>query len=50
MATTDSFLFLPRPGSVTIVALTLNLWPMLPTVSIGTFSAFAIFLYPVPSL
>jgi len=39
----DSFLFLPCcSGSVTTVPLTLNLQTMLPTVSLGTFSSFAI--------
>ena len=36
----DSFLFLPRSGSVANVPLTSNLRTMLPTVSLGTFSAF----------
>jgi len=46
----DSFLFLHHPGSVTSVPLTLNLRAMLTTVSLGAFSAFAIFLYPDPCL
>ena len=50
VAATDSFLFLPHPGSVGTVPLILKLRTMLPTVFLGTFSAFAIFLYPFPCL
>ena len=50
VAAADSFLFLPRPGSVATVPSTLNLRTMLPIISLGTFSAFAIFLYPFPCL
>jgi len=48
LAAIYGFPFLSRPGSVTIVLLTLNSRNMLPKLSPGTFSAFAIFLYPFP--
>lgn len=35
MAAVDSFLFIPHPNSVATVPLTLNLWTMLPVVSLG---------------
>ena len=45
VAATDSLLFLSRPGSVATITLTFNLQTTLPTVSLGTFSAFALSIF-----
>lgn len=50
VAATGSLLFLSHPSGAASVPFTLNLGIMLPTVPVGKFSAFAIFLYPFPCL
>jgi len=45
VAAIDRFLFLPRPGSVTTVRLTLDLQTALPMLCLGTIRVFGYFVY-----